>query len=382
MTVMASATEPVPVNAPLVDGRERALLLECIDSGWISSEGPFVAQFEEAFARRVGRKFGIAVANGSGALDIAVAALGLGPGDEVVMPSFTIISPAASVVRAGATPVVVDSDPLTWNMDVDAVAAHITPRTRAILVVHIYGLPVDMDPVLRLAERHGLAIIEDAAEMHGQTYHGRPCGSFGALSTFSFYPNKHVTTGEGGMVVTDDRQLAERCGSLRNLCFQPARRFVHEELGWNYRMTNLQAALGLAQLERLDEFVRRKRAMGRRYTQLLAGLDWLQLPLASTDYADNIYWVYGLLLHGAVPCDAGAAIRRLAQAGIGTRPFFWPMHEQPVLRRLGLFGGVHCPNAERLARRGFYIPSGLALTGTQIERVAVAIAALGDEIGG
>jgi perosamine synthetase len=376
MTVMASATEPVPVNAPLLDGRERELLLECIDSGWISSEGPFVAQLEEAFARRVGRKFGIAVANGSGALDIAVAALGLGPGDEVVMPSFTIISPAASVVRAGATPMVVDSDPRTWNMDVEALAAHITPRTRAILVVHIYGLPVDMDPMLRLAERHGLAIIEDAAEMHGQTYRGRSCGSFGDLSTFSFYPNKHVTTGEGGMVVTDDRQLAERCRSLRNLCFQPARRFVHEELGWNYRMTNLQAALGLAQLERLDEFVLRKRAMGRRYTQLLAGLDWLQLPLASTDYAENIYWVYGLVLGDAVRFDAGAAMRRLAQAGIGTRPFFWPMHEQPVLRRLGLFDGVHCPNAERLARRGFYIPSGLALTGTQIERVAAAVAAV------
>lgn len=365
--------EFIPVNEPLLTGKEKEYLIECIDSGWISSEGPFVGRFEELFSARVGRRFGVAVSSGSAGLDAAVAGIGLGPGDEVLLPTFTIISCAAAVVRAGATPVVVDCDPLTWNMDMEQAAAKVTASTRAIMVVHVYGLPADMDAVLRLAERHNLTIIEDAAEMHGQTYRGRPCGSFGALSVFSFYPNKHVTTGEGGMIVTDDRALAERCRGLRNLCFQPRKRFVHEELGWNFRMTNLQAALGLAQLERLDEFVARKRDMGRRYTELLQGIPGLQLPMARTDYAENIYWVYGIVLEDDVPFDADEAMGRLAARKVGTRPFFWPMHEQPVFRKMGLFRGETYPVAERLCRRGFYVPSGLALTDAQIDRVATAV---------
>ncbi|GAB4287372.1 MAG: DegT/DnrJ/EryC1/StrS family aminotransferase [Oscillatoriaceae cyanobacterium] len=362
--------EPIPVNQPLLDGNEKRYLNECIDTGWISSEGPFIKRFEKDFAARVGRKHGIAVSNGSVALDVAVAALGIGAGDEVILPTFTIISCAAAIVRAGAVPVVVDSHPQTWNMDVSQLETKITPRTKAIMVVHIYGLPVDMAPLLELAAKYGLRVIEDAAEMHGQTYQGKPCGSFGDISTFSFYPNKHITTGEGGMVVTDDDELAERCRSLRNLCFQPQRRFVHEELGWNFRMTNLQAALGLAQLERLDEFVTRKRYMGRRYTELLADIPGLELPLERTDDAENIYWVYGVVLKDEVPFDAGEAMRRLSDRQIGTRPFFWPMHEQPVFQKMGLFQGESHPVAERIARRGFYIPSGLALTDAQIERVA------------
>jgi perosamine synthetase len=360
----------IPVNEPLLDGNEKTYLIECIDTGWISSEGPFVKTFEEKFAAQVGRRYGVAVTNGSVALDAAVVALGIGPGDEVILPTFTIISCAAAIVRAGAVPVVVDSDPITWNMDVTQIEAKITPRTKAIMVVHIYGLPVDMDPVLALADHYGLQIIEDAAEMHGQTYKGKPCGSFGAISTFSFYPNKHITTGEGGMIVTDDPALAERCRSLRNLCFQPQKRFVHEELGWNLRMTNLQAALGLAQLERLQEFVARKRHMGDRYTQLLTDQPGLQLPLAKTAYADNIYWVYGVVLRPEVPVDAEKIMHLLKHQNIGTRPFFWCMHEQPVFHKLGLFEGVSCPVAENLARRGFYLPSGMALTEPQGDRVA------------
>lgn len=366
----------IPVNEPLLDGNEKAYLAECIDTGWISSEGPFVTRFEQAFAARVGRRHGIAVTNGSAALDAAVAALRLGPGDEVILPTFTIISCATAIVRAGATPVVVDGDPRTWNLDTRQIEARITPRTRAILPVHIYGLPVDMDPVLALAARHGLAIIEDAAEAIGQTYRGRPCGSFGDLSTFSFYPNKHITTGEGGMIVTDDDHLAERCRSLRNLCFQPGKRFVHAELGWNLRMTNLQAALGLAQLEQLDRNLARKVAIGRRYDELLADIPGLQLPLPRTDFADNLYWVYGVVLDDPVAFDAEEAMRRLGRLGIGTRPFFWPMHEQPVLRAMGLCGEVACPVAERVARRGFYLPSGLGLTEGQQERVAEVVGAV------
>ena len=363
----------IPVNEPVIGEREKRLLCECIETGWVSSEGPFVREFEERYAERVDRKHGIAVCNGSAALDIAVAALHIGPGDEVILPTFTIISCAAAIVRAGATPVVVDSDPWHWNMDVGQIEEKITSRTKAIMVVHIYGLPVDMEPVIQLAEAYNLKIIEDAAEAHGLTYKSIPCGSFGDISTFSFYPNKLVTTGEGGMVLTDDDELAERCRSLRNLCFQPHKRFVHEELGWNFRISNLQAALGLAQLEQLDLFIEKKRHIGKRYTELLKNCKSIQLPVPGTDYADNIYWVYGVVLGPDVPFNGATAMRRLKEAGVGTRPFFWPMHLQPVFREMGLFSDAACPTAEGLGERGFYIPSGLALTDEQMDLVARAV---------
>jgi len=359
-------TNFIPVNEPLLDGNEKKYLTECIDTGWISSEGPFVRRFEEAFAARMGRKHGIAVCNGTAALDAAVETLGIGPGDEVILPTFTIISCINQIVRSGATPVLVDTDPLTWNMDVTQIEAKVTPHTKAIMVVHIYGLPVDMNPVLDICERHGLKLIEDAAQAIGQTYRGSPCGSYGDISTVSFYPNKHVTTGEGGMILTDDDDLAENCRELRNLCFKPGKRFVHERLGWNLRMTNMQAALGLAQLERLDEFVTKKRAIGQRYTELLSGLPGVQLPLARTKYAENIYWVYGLVLNEKIGFNAEEAMKRLATRGIGSRPFFYPMHQQPILRKMTLFINESYPVAERMSRQGFYIPSGMALTEEQI----------------
>jgi perosamine synthetase len=363
----------IPVNEPDLTGNERKYLNECIDTGWISSEGPFIREFEERFARRVGRKHGVAVCNGSAALDAAVAALDIGPGDEVILPTFTIISCAAAVSRLGGVPVVVDCDPKTWNMDVSAIESRITPRTKAIMPVHIYGLPVDMDPLLSIAKRHNLLVIEDAAEMIGQTYRDTPCGSFGNISTFSFYPNKHVTTGEGGMILTDDDALAERCRGLRNLAMKAPRRFVHDEIGWNFRMTNMQAAVGLAQLERLDEFVARKRHIYDRYSQLLSDIKSIELPVACTEYSRNINWVYGVVIRDDVAFDADQAMKRLGEQQIGTRPFFWPMHEQPVYRKAGLFGGEKYPNAERIARRGFYLPSGLALKEAQMERVSQAM---------
>lgn len=363
----------IPVNEPLLDGNEKKYLNECIDTGWISSEGPFIKQFEERFSARVDRRHGIAVNNGTAALDAAIEALGIGLGDEVIMPSFTIISCIGQIVRCGAIPVLVDSDPHTWNMNVLQIEEKITARTKAIMVVHIFGLPVDIDPVLDIAKHYGLSILEDAAQMHGQQYKGAPCGSFGDISTFSFYPNKHITTGEGGMIVTNNEQFAEDCRSLRNLCFQPQRRFVHERLGWNFRMTNMQAALGLAQLERLDEFVIRKRRMGHRYTELLSNLKGIQLPLPKTDYAENIFWVYGIVLKDSTGLDAETVMAHLAKKGIGTRPFFYPMHQQPILKQMGFFSGVELPVAEFLYERGFYIPSGMALKDEQMERVAEAL---------
>jgi perosamine synthetase len=232
---------------------------------------------------------------------------------------------------------------------------------------------MDMDPILAFAKERDIAVIEDAAEAHGLTYKGRPCGSLGDISTFSFYPNKHITTGEGGMIVTDDDALTEKCRSLRNLGFNPKRRFVHDELGWNFRMTNLQAALGLGQIERLGAHVAKKRAMGQRYRDLLAGEARLQLPAERSTGAENIYWVFGMVLNDSVPFDAQEMMQRLADRGIGTRPFFWGMHEQPVLRQRGMFEGVSLPVAERIARRGFYVPSGLALTDAQMVEVAKAV---------
>ena len=294
--------EPIPVNSPVIGEREKELLLQCIETGWISSEGPFVEEFERKFSTYIGRKFGVACANGSAAIDLAVASLKIGYEDEVIMPTFTIISPALSVVRAGAKPVLVDSDPITWNMDIKQIEKKISHKTKAIIVVHIYGLPVDIDPVIELCKKYNLYLIEDAAEMHGQSYKNKKCGSFGDISTFSFYPNKHVTTGEGGMIVTDNEELAYRCRKLRNLAFEPNKpRFVHYELGWNYRFTNLQAALGIAQLERLNESILIKRRMGKLYQSLFSEVKSFQLPLESTNYAKNIYWVFGILLKEESP---------------------------------------------------------------------------------
>ncbi len=370
----------IPVNEPLLNGNEKKYLCECIDTGWISSEGPFVKEFEQKMSAAVNRRYGIAVSNGTAALEVAVQALGIGEDDEVIMPSFTIISCAAAVTKLGAVPVLVDSDIHTWNMKVDEIETKITPKTKAIMIVHLYGLPVEVDKVLALAKRYNLKVIEDAAEMHGQTYRGRPCGSFGDISTFSFYPNKHITTGEGGMVVMDDEKLAERCRMLRNLCFRKDIRYVHDEISDNYRFTNLQAAVGLAQLERLDEFVERKRAMGRYYTDQLRDIDGLILPIEKTDYADNIYWVYGIVLDEQIEADNKVVQKLLAEEGIGSRTFFWCMHEQPVYRRQGLFKEESYPNAEYLARKGFYIPSGLALTAEQVERVAAGVHRVMDKI--
>jgi perosamine synthetase len=368
----------IPVNQPLLNGNEAKYLAECIESVWISSEGPFVRRLEQGMAKIGGQSHAIAVANGSAALEVAVAALGLGPGDEVILPTFTIISCAAAIVRAGAIPVVVDCEPTTWNMDPNQIESKITPRTKAIMVVHIYGLPVDMDPVMDIARRHDLKIIEDGAEQIGQVYSAksdqpRSIGSFGDIATFSFYPNKHITTGEGGMVLTSDEALAERCRDLRNLCFGKKRRFVHQQLGWNFRMSNLQAAVGVAQLEKLPETLAKKRQIGGWYHTLLSDVDELERLPASTGYAESLHWVYGVVLKDSVPFDAEVAMARMQARGIETRPFFWPMHEQPVFRKMGFFDGVSCPVAERIARRGFYIPSGVALTRNQAEQVTEAL---------
>jgi len=305
------------------------------------------------------RKHAFAVSNGSAALELAVQAIGIGKGDEVIMPTFTIISCALAVVRAGATPVYVDADPHTWNMKVEDIEPLITERTKAIMAVHIYGITIDMDPLLEIAKKYKLKVIEDAAEVIGQTYKMQPCGSFGDISTLSFYPNKHITTGEGGMVLVNDDELAERCKSRRNLCFGKTDRFVHQELGWNFRMSNLQAAVGVAQLERLPQTLEKKREIGRLYHQHLEGCKSFNLPLKQTAYCENIYWVFGIISKNESR-DAKWWMKELAEKGIGTRPFFYPMHLQPALKA-GSRAKGNFPNSEMIAKYGFYLPSGLNL---------------------
>jgi perosamine synthetase len=368
----------IPVSEPLLRGNELNYVRDCIATGWISSGGEYVARFERCWADYCGMKHGIAVSSGTAALQVAVDALRLEPGDEVIMPAFTIISCALAVIRAAASPVLVDSDPRTYCMDVNQVAAAITSRTRALMPVHIYGHPVDMDPLIELAKKHNLAIIEDAAEAHGCEYFSqrggstawRRCGGFGTLSTFSFYGNKLVTSGEGGMVLTNDDALAERCRSLRNLCFQQ-RRFYHEELGYSFRLSNVQAAIGLAQAERLEEILDRKRQIGALYDALLADVSGIKLPPRS-DWAAINYWMYGLvLLTDHLEATSFAAL--LKAEGVETRPFFMGLHQQPALQRRGLFRNLHFPVAERLHRCGIYLPSGVGLTDRQVGQVAQAV---------
>jgi perosamine synthetase len=360
----------IPVNIPLFAGNEKKYLNECIDTGWISSEGPFVKRFEEEFAHFVGQKYAVAVTNGTVALDIAIQAAGIGKGDEVIIPSFTIISCASSVVLAGAKPIVVDVNPDDWNINVELIEEAITPQTKAIMPVHIYGLPSDMDPIRAIAKKHNLLIIEDAAQAHGLTYNQEQCGSMGDLSCFSFYPNKHITTGEGGMVLTSDEKLYRKVHSLRNLCFRAEERFVHHDLGTNARMTNLQAALGVAQLERIPQIVARKREIGRIYLELLAGIKQITLPLSKKCYAENIFWVFGIILKDSYSGDAKSVMKKLGERGVGTRPFFYPINQQPALKKLGWYQDQSCPVAEKLYKRGFYIPSGLGISNEQISIVA------------
>jgi perosamine synthetase len=371
----------VPVNEPLLGDLELEYVTECIRTGWISSAGKFIEEFERQWAAYCGITYGVAVSNGTVALELAVRCLGLNPADEVILPTFTIISCAQAVVYNGGIPVLVDSEPRTWCMDVAQLEAKITSRTRAIMPVHIYGHPVDMDPLLALAKKYNLVVIEDAAEVHGAEYlSGRNgsnpgwkrCGGLGDISTFSFYANKLITTGEGGMVLTNNSSYAEKLRGLRNLCFQPQRRFYHTELGFNFRLTNMQAAIGLAQTERIDAIVARKRWMGEAYTEQLQNIPGLQLPVEES-WARQVYWMYGVVLDESYGMDAFGFARQLKGEGIDTRPFFLGMHEQPVFLDRGLFKGESYPVAERIARQGLYLPSGLALTESQLEKVCDAV---------
>jgi len=361
----------IPVNQPLFISDEEKYLAECIKTSWISSEGPFVKEFEKNFSFYVGKEYGVAVSSGTAALEIAIGTIRLKRGDEVIMPSFTIMSCASAVTAYGGIPVFVDAEPETWNMDVNKIEEKITNRTKAIMPVHIYGHPCDMDVILDIARRHNLLVIEDAAEVHGGEYKGKKCGSFGDISCFSFYANKIITTGEGGMLLTNNKEYAERAKKLRNLCFEK-KRFRHEELGKNYRLTNLQAAIGVAQLKNIDKLIEIKINNAKKYTEGLSSVKGLQLPQEKT-WAKNVYWMYGIVLDESTGYDADSFAKRLAEEGIDSRPFFYPLHDQPALRKLGIKPQHDCPVSERIAKQGLYLPSGLGLKNDEINVVCNSI---------
>lgn len=361
----------IPVCEPTLDGNELKYVTQAVQTNWISSAGSFIREFEAQFAAACGTTYGIACANGTVALHLALATLGLEPGDEVIVPTFTMIASINAVTYCGATPVLVDNEPTYWQMDVQQVADKITPRTKAIIPVHIYGHPVDMDALNELACRHGILVIEDAAEAHGAEYKGRRTGGLGAAAGFSFYGNKIITTGEGGMITTNDETIARLAWNLRDHAFSTERHFWHKFVGFNYRMTNLQAAIGLAQVERLDDLVAKRRSNAALYTSLLRDIPGITTP-PEAEWAKSVYWMYGILVDRQAYGMSRDELRRaLADNGIETRTFFIPMHCQPVYWRA--FRGQRFPVAERLCRDGFYLPSSSSLTPREIERVAEVI---------
>ncbi len=358
----------IPVCEPNLSGREREYVLDCIDSGWISSRGKYVPLFEDAVAKAAGTRHAVAVCNGTVALHLALVTLGIGPGDEVVVPSLTFIATANAVAYTGARPVFVDSDPRTWNLDPSKLEATITPRTRAIIPVHLYGHPCDMDAIFDIARPRGIPVIEDAAEAIGSRYKGKPAGSVGAMAVFSFFGNKTVTTGEGGALVTDDARLADRARLLKGQGMSLTRYYFFETLGYNYRMTNIQAALGLAQMEKLDFYLGRKREMASQYTSLLSRARGLTLPVEEP-YAFNSYWLYSILVGKMFGKSRDGLMEHLKERGIETRRFFYPCHAMPAFQ--GLSKGL--PVAERLSEEGLSLPSSTKLTALQVEYIARAI---------
>jgi perosamine synthetase len=362
----------IPVAAPVLDGREKEYVLECLSTSWISSNGRFIGEFEKAFADFCGVEHAVATNNGTTALHLALVSLGLKPGDEVIVPTLTYIASANAVRYCGAIPVFVDNHVPTFNMDPDAIKAKITGRTKGILPVHLYGHPVDLDPILQIAEKNGLFVLEDAAEAVGARYKGRRLGGHGTCATFSFFGNKIITTGEGGMVTTNDRELAARLRLFRGQGMDPQRRYWFSVIGYNYRMTNIAAAIGLAQLERVDLHLAKRKLIAEGYNRRLTNYsDRILLPTTET-WADHAYWMYTIILRENLMIDRDQVMRDLDEAGIETRPVFWPMHVLPPYRDMTV---EPFPRAEFCSSRGISLPTHGQLTENDMDRVVDALAA-------
>lgn len=362
----------IPVNAPLITKESMQLVTKALSEGWISSAGPYISDFEAEFAKYLGVKHAITVNTGTAALHIVLLAAGIGEGDEVIVPAFTMAASWMAVMYTGAIPIFVDVEPDIYTIDPKLVESAITSKTKAIMPVHIYGHPADMDPILAIAKKHNLIVFEDAAEAHGAKYKGRITGSIGDINAFSFYANKIITTGEGGMVTTNNDQLADIARRMKDLAHSKDKRFIHDALGYNYRLTSMQAALGSGQLKHIDEFLTIKRHMAEKYEQGLEGIPGLTLPL-TRDWATHVYWMYAILIDEqkfGMNKDQFRAV--LLEKGVDTRDFFYAPATQPALTNVGL-GKGEFPVTKMIAKNGCYLPSGLAITDDQIDSVCETI---------
>jgi len=361
----------IPICEPKLGEKELEYVIECVKSNWISSRGKYIEQFEEKFSKYVGAKYGVAVTSGTTALHLALVSAGIGKGDEVIIPTFTTVATANPIIYANATPVLVDAELSTWNINVDKIQERISKKAKAIMVVHIYGHPVNMDPVLKIAKEYDLYVIEDAAEAHGAEYKGKRVGALGDVGAFSFYANKIITTGEGGMVVTNNEEIAEKAKTLRDLAYgKGERRFLHSDIGFNYRMTNLQAAIGVAQMDKIDQSVETRRRNAHLYNSLLKDREGITLP-PEAPWAKNVYWMYSILVEDLFGISRDELMARLRKKGVDTRPFFFPIHIQPPYHKK--FEREQYPVAEEISRRGVNLPSGNGLEKEQIEYIVDCI---------
>ncbi|MDA9769010.1 DegT/DnrJ/EryC1/StrS aminotransferase family protein [Candidatus Pelagibacter sp.] len=361
-----------PVSIPFISKRNILAVNRTLKSGWISSNGPEINKFENEFSKLVDRKYSTTVSNGTAALEIAIKALGIKKGDEVLIPNFTIISNALAVIRQQAKPVLIDCNMENWNIKIEDIQKKITKKTKAIIITHIYSFPNDMEKILKICKKNKILIIEDAAEVLGLKYKNKKCGSFGDISTFSFYANKQITTGEGGMISVNSKSLHQKCQSLKNLCFGKVDRFNHDDIGWNYRMTNMQAALGLSQLENIKKIVKKKMLIGKIYYDNLKFNKNIKILPPSNAYSKNIYWVVGILIKNK-KIKASILAKKLLKMGIQTRPFFWPMHEQSIFKKMKLFKKEKFPNSTYLSRYGLYLPSYFYLKEKEIMKITKII---------
>ncbi len=354
----------IPVAEPDIGKEELENIIEAVKSGWISSKGKFILELEKKFSKYIGTKFGVSTSNGTTALHLALEALGIKAGDEVILPTLTFIACASMIKYVGAKPVFVDSHPDYWCIDPKKIEEKITDKTKAIMPVHLYGHPCDMDAISKIAKKNNLYIIEDCAEAHGAEFKGRKVGSFGTISCFSFYGNKIITTGEGGMCLTDDQVLAENMRVLRDHGMSTQKRYWHEVIGFNYRMTNLQAAIGVAQLDKINKFIEQKRKNAKIYNEFLKDIEGVVLP-PEMPWAKNVYWMYSILVEDIFGMGRNDLLEKLAKSGIDNRPFFYPIHSMPPYKE-----NSHYPVAEDLSAKGLNLPSSVKLSEIDLRKIA------------
>lgn len=359
----------IPVNRPLITSEDKRAVIEALDDTFISGESPQVRLMEERLSTYLKQRFSVAVSNGSVALDLAVEALELPEKSECIVPTFTIISTVANLLRKNHKLILIDSDPFHWSMSAESACSEINSKTRLVLPVHIYGLPVDMDPILKASARFETFVLEDSAEALGVNYKDRRVGGLANASVHSFYANKTVTGGEGGAIVTNDQKYADRIRYLRNLCFNPQERFVHSELGWNYRISGLSASLIASQLMRIDQLIEIKQEMAQKYNQGLSDHPWFSFIPQRTNFSENGYWVFPILLNKESPFDAKEFQLRLKERGIETRRFFCPIHLQPLAAKFDIRLAGSMKVSEELWKFGLYLPCGVGTLPSEISQV-------------